>query len=117
MPVAGRDPRFLILARGGLALIERRPEEVALEELRAGMPEDRLPAGTVLQRYLQTLNGLVLDDLYCSTAKPPSALATVRAQGVRLMTIEHYPDGRQRAANAGTLSFTESDPLASNTRN
>ncbi|KAF0114831.1 MAG: extracellular endo alpha-1 4 polygalactosaminidase or related polysaccharide hydrolase-like [Rhodospirillaceae bacterium] len=112
----GRDPRFLVLVRGGLALIERRQEEVALEEIHAGMPEDRLPAGTVLQHYLQTLNGLVLDDFHCAATIPrpepsPSLRAAVRAQGVHLMTIEHCPDARQRAANAGTVSFIESDPL------
>ena len=64
----GRNPNFVVLMRGGAELLVKGEREADWEQERDpdGLTyEKRLPLGTVFREFIQPLDGLVLDGLYC----------------------------------------------------
>ncbi|MBC7908788.1 MAG: hypothetical protein H7Y60_18835 [Rhodospirillaceae bacterium] len=78
----GRNKDFVVLVRGGTELVVKGERETQWEELRdpnGKTFEKRLPLRTVFRPYLKTLDGLVLDGLYCG----PDALGKPLDKAIR----------------------------------
>lgn len=78
----GRNKDFVVLVRGGTELVVKGEREALWEELRdpnGKTFEKRLPLRTVFRPYLKTLDGLVLDGLYCG----PDALGKPLDKAIR----------------------------------
>ncbi len=74
----GRNPNFVVLMRGGAELLVKGEREADWEQERDpdGLTyEKRLPLGTVFREFIQPLDGLVLDGLYCGPYKLDKPLA------------------------------------------
>ncbi|MBC7952203.1 MAG: hypothetical protein H7Z12_10365 [Rhodospirillaceae bacterium] len=78
----GRNKDFVVLVRGGTELVVKGEREAEWEDLRDPTGrnfEKRLPLRTVFRPYLKTLDGLVLDGLYCG----PDALGKPLDKAIR----------------------------------
>ena len=73
-----RDPNFQVIMRGGAELLVKGEIEVEWESIRDPDGTNfikRLPLGATFRPLIRSLDGLVLDGLYCGPAKFDTSLA------------------------------------------
>ena len=108
----GRNPKFDILAREGLYLLFKGEWEEQLDELRKaqamGMIYDEEkfiaqlfrneeeaphPIGTPIRRYLQNIDGVVINGMFCENNPPDNAtMKIINDEGLNLFGVEHCSD-------------------------
>jgi hypothetical protein len=121
----GRDPGFVILARGGAPLALRDRREAVLAAARAAaagtaIVEPDTPAagvGEPASGFLNAVDGLVLDGQFCGA--PPvneETLARLLDMNLVIVSLDHCLDdgtvaeARRLAAEAGMLIVADTDP-------
>ncbi len=116
-----RDPNFMVLTRPGFDLLTWSQREYDLAEVKRD-PDARIstdaitPVGLPMRRYIQKLDGIVLNGQFCAPLRVPQAdlLAMMRA-GIGAMSIEHCRDanmasaGLNAAINIGVVSHIDLD--------
>ncbi len=119
-----RDPKFQIVARPGFDLLNFSQREYDLAEIKRDPSkiiaiETIRQVGTPMRRYMQAIDGFILDGQYCSALRVPRAdLAAARKEGLRALAIDTCPeDGAvvralQTAARDGIVTYatTTNDP-------
>jgi len=116
-----RNPEFIFVTRPGFDLLTWSRREFDLEEIKrpAGVvppPDTIVPVGAPMRRYIQMLDGFILNGQFCSPLRVPRAdLAAMRKQGLTALSIEHCPDiqtaglGIQAAVDAGVIAHVDTD--------
>ncbi len=111
-----RSPRFVMLARDAPELLVKENREWDLETGRdpdGAAAGKYTPVGSVVRPYLKAIDAMLIDGLFCgmdadgqptdpASAKPLlNALAVLRNEGRRCLSIEYAKDKVQAAAAAG----------------
>lgn len=114
----GRNRDFVLLVRGGAGLITKAPREGAWEEM--SKKTAAIPVGGLERAYVRSLDGIVLDGLYCADGKPtPAETRKARLDqmkplvelGRRVLSIDTCSggDAARLAAADKVLQFTAVD--------
>lgn len=116
-----RDPNFVVVTRPGFDLLTWSRREFDLAEIKrdplAKIPQDAIvQAGTPMRRYIQSIDGFILNGQFCAPLRVPGAdLQAMLKQGLKGMTIEHCraPDqataALQTATRMGVVSHIDLD--------
>jgi endo-alpha-1,4-polygalactosaminidase (GH114 family) len=120
-----RQPNFAVLARGAAPLAFRTRREAILDATRAtraggGAPNPDSPAagvGALSSGFIGAIDGLVMDGQFCGDPPVlPESIMQLQDLNLTLISIDHCADeetaakARLRAAEAGVLSFVDTDP-------
>lgn len=90
-----RDPAFIVVTRPGFDLLTWSRREFDLEEIKrdplAQIPADAIvPAGTPMRRYIQSIDGFLLNGQFCAPLRVPGAdLQAMLKQGLKGFSVEH----------------------------
>lgn len=90
-----RDPKFVVVTRPGFDLLTWSRREYDLAEIKrdplARIPSDAIvPVGTPIRRYIQSIDGFILNGQFCAPLRVPGAdLQAMLRQGLKGMSIEH----------------------------
>ena len=113
----GRDPKFQVIARPGFDLLNYSQREYDLAEIKRDPTkiiaiETIRPVGAPMRRYMQSIDGFILDGQYCSPLRVPrDDLAAARKEGLRALAIDTCPDDAavvralQSAARDGIVTY------------
>jgi len=94
----GRDPKFIVTTRGGFDLLAWSRREFDLAEIKrdplARIPGDAImPIGMPMRRYIQQLDGFVLNGQFCAPLRVPrDDLQAMVKMGLKALSIEHCRD-------------------------
>jgi endo-alpha-1,4-polygalactosaminidase (GH114 family) len=117
----GRNPKFIIVTRPGFDLLTWSRREFDLEDIKRDRnarvsPDSIVPAGSYMRRYIQRIDGVMLNGEFCAPLRVPrDELVGAQKQGIRLFSIEHCSDGataaaaRQSAIGAGVVAHIDTD--------
>lgn len=100
----GRNPKFVVVTEPGFDLTGWSRREFDLEELKRDRnakisPDAIVPVGTPMRRYLQRIDGLLLNGQFCAPLRVPRAdLAAMMKQGVKMLSVDHCADAAQGSA-------------------
>ncbi|MBX7199829.1 MAG: endo alpha-1,4 polygalactosaminidase [Rhodospirillaceae bacterium] len=100
----GRNPKFVVVTEPGFDLTSWSRREFDLEEIKRDRsakisPDSIVPVGTPMRRYLQRIDGLVLDGQFCAPLRVPRAdLAAMMKQGLKMLSVDHCADAAQASA-------------------
>ncbi|TAK99734.1 MAG: alpha-1,4-polygalactosaminidase [Rhodospirillaceae bacterium] len=115
----GRDPKFIVLAHPGFDLLYWSQREYDLEDAKRDPtkvvpPETIRPVGMPMRRYIQGLDGFVLDGQFCSPLRVPRAdLAEARDEGLKAASLDHCKSDAavaaalQAGADAKIITFAD----------
>lgn len=116
-----RDSEFIVATRGGFDLLSWSRREFDLEEVKRNplariLPDTILPVGMPIRRYIQQLNGIILNGQYCAPLRVPrDELQAMTKMGLKFLSIELCRDeamatSAQRAAiQAGVVAHVDPD--------
>ncbi len=116
-----RDPNFIVVTRPGFDLLSWSRREFDLAEIKrdpfAKIPQDSIvQVGTPMRRYIQSIDGFMLNGQFCAPLRVPAAdLQVMLKQGLKALTIEHCgtPDqasaALQTAVRMGVVSHIDLD--------
>ena len=116
-----RNPKFIVVTRGGFDLLDWSQREYDLEEVkRDPLAKVNMGAvmrvGMIMRRYLQRVDGVMLNGQLCAPLRvPQDDLGTMMKQGVKFLSIEHCRDDQvgmqalQAAQRAGIVSHVDTD--------
>jgi cysteinyl-tRNA synthetase, unknown class len=116
-----RDPNFMIVTRPGFDLLTWSQREYDLAEVKrdpdASFTSGSItPAGMPMRRYIQMIDGIVLNGQFCAPLRvPQSDLLAMMNTGLQALSIEHCRDaelasaGLNAAANLQVVSHIDLD--------
>ncbi len=116
-----RDPNFIVATRPGFDLLTWSRREFDLAEIQrdplAIIPDDAIMrVGTPMRRYIQSIDGFILNGQFCAPLRVPAAdLTAMLKQGLKGMTIEHCrtpgeaTTALQTAVRMGVVSHIDLD--------
>ncbi|MCC6915083.1 MAG: alpha-1,4-polygalactosaminidase [Rhodospirillaceae bacterium] len=116
-----RDPNFIVVTRPGFDLLSWSRREFDLAEIKrdpfANIPQDSIvQVGTPMRRYIQSIDGFLLNGQFCAPLRVPAAdLQVMLKQGLKALSIEHCrtPDqasaALQTAVRMGVVSHIDLD--------
>ncbi|MEQ9448201.1 MAG: alpha-1,4-polygalactosaminidase, partial [Rhodospirillaceae bacterium] len=114
-----RDPNFLVITRPGFDLLTWSQREFDLAEVKRYpdvyvSPAAIIPVGMPMRRYIQAIDGLVLDGQFCEPLRVPQAeLRRMMTTGLRFLSVEHCRDaatasaGLRAAINTGVVAHID----------
>jgi hypothetical protein len=117
----GRNPKFIVVTRPGFDLLTWSRREFDLDDVKRDhnarvSPDAIVPAGSYMRRYLQRIDGVLLNGEFCAPLRVPrDELVGAQKEGVKLLSIEHCSDGATAAAalksaiGAGIVSHVDTD--------
>ncbi len=100
----GRNPKFVVVTEPGFDLTGWSRREFDLEEIKRDRnakisPDSIVPVGAPMRRYLQRIDGVMLNGQFCAPLRVPRAdLAAMMKQGVKMLSIDHCADAAQGSA-------------------
>lgn len=100
----GRAPKFVVVTEPGFDLTGWSRREFDLEEIKRGRtakvsPDSIVPVGAPMRRYLQRIDGVLLNGQLCAPLRVPRAdLAAMMKQGVKMLSVDHCADAAQGTA-------------------
>ena len=116
-----RNPKFIVVTRGGFDLLDWSQREYDLEQVKRD-PLAKvnmgavMPVGMIMRRYLQRVDGVLLNGQLCAPLRvPQDSLGVMMKQGVKFLSIEHCRDDQvgmqalQAAQRAGIVSHVDTD--------
>jgi endo-alpha-1,4-polygalactosaminidase (GH114 family) len=99
--IRGRDKKAVVIVHNGFDLLYRSQREFDLAESKRD-PNKTYPAGSIwpvgmpMRRYIQAIDGFVLDGQFCSPLRVPRAdLAAARKEGLKALSFDHCKDNGQ----------------------
>jgi endo-alpha-1,4-polygalactosaminidase (GH114 family) len=117
--VRGRNKKAVVIVHNGFDLLNWSQREFDLVEAKRD-PDTTTPAGSVrpvgmpMRRYIQAIDGFILDGQFCSPLRVPRAdLAAAREDGLKALSFEHCKDDGQvidalrDAVNAKVIAFAD----------
>jgi len=116
-----RDPKFVIIARDSLDLMFWSQREYDLEEARrdplvAPKAGTVKPVGMPVRRFIQSIDGFVMDGQFCSPLRiPQDDLKHALDEGLKPLSLEHCKDNDKafealrQAAATNVVTFAEGD--------
>ncbi len=90
-----RDPNFIVVTRPGFDLLTWSQREYDLAEVKRDpdlniTPDAIAPAGMPMRRYIQAIDGIVLNGQFCAPLRvPQSDLRGMLNLGLQALSIEH----------------------------
>lgn len=100
----GRNPKFVVVTEPGFDLTGWSRREFDLEEIKRDRnakisPDAIVPVGAPMRRYLQRIDGLLLNGQFCAPLRVPRAdLMAMMKQGVKMLSVDHCADAAQGTA-------------------
>jgi endo-alpha-1,4-polygalactosaminidase (GH114 family) len=116
-----RDPKFVVIGHGAFDLLFWSQREYDLEEahrdpLVVPKPGTVRPVGMPMRRFIQAIDGFVMDGQFCSPLRvPQDDLKRARDEGLKPLSLEHCKNNDkaigalQKAAAANIVTFAEGD--------
>ena len=115
-----RNPDFVLLARPGFELLRWDAREFVLAEAKRPLdivvPEDAIiDMGQPMRRFIQAIDGVVIDNQFCRKGLPLSNLQRFQSMGVKIMSIEHCGSDAaavralEQSLNSFIVSHADSD--------
>ena len=116
----GRNPKFVTVTRPGFDLTSWSRREFDLDEIKRDRlkvsPDSIVPVGTPMRRYLQRVDGVLLNGQFCAPLRVPRAdVAAMMKQGVKMLSVDHCGDasaasaGLQAAVRMGVVAHMDLD--------
>jgi cysteinyl-tRNA synthetase len=117
----GRNPKFVMVTRPGFDLTSWSRREFDLDEIKRDRnakisPDAIVPVGTPMRRYLQRIDGVLLNGQFCAPLRVPRADVTaMMKQGVKMLSVDHCDDaasasaGLQAAVRMGVVAHMDLD--------
>ncbi|MHB1204525.1 MAG: alpha-1,4-polygalactosaminidase [Rhodospirillaceae bacterium] len=116
----GRNPKFVMVTRPGFDLTTWSRREFDLDEIKRDRlkvsPDSIVPVGTPLRRYLQRIDGVLLNGQFCAPLRVPRAdVAAMMKQGLKMLSVDHCDDasaasaGLQAAVRMGVVAHMDLD--------
>ncbi len=100
----GRNPKFVVVTEPGFDLTGWSRREFDLEEIKRDRtakiaPDAIVPVGAPMRRYLQRIDGVLLNGQFCAPLRVPRVdLAAMMKQGVKMLSVDHCADAAQGSA-------------------
>ena len=112
----GRNPKFVVVTRPGFDLLTWSRREFDLEDVKHDRtaklaPDAIVPVGAPMRRYIQSIDGVVLNGQFCAPLRVPhDEIDAMQKQGVKMLAIDHCLNGD--AAAAGIKNAISSNIVA-----
>lgn len=116
-----RDPNFTLITFGGFDLLHWSQREWELADIKKPAVEQTLgdsatPVGYPMRRYMQNVNGVILDGFFCAPLRVPEKdVATARGDNIKMLSIDHCATPQQvapafiAAAQSGVVAHVDAD--------
>ncbi|HCX14765.1 MAG TPA: hypothetical protein DGZ24_05565 [Rhodospirillaceae bacterium] len=116
-----RDPNFIVVTRPGFDLLNWSQREYDLAEVKRDPdirinPDAITPANMPMRRYIQAIDGIVLNGQFCAPLRvPQSEVSGMLNMGLQALSIEHCHSaetakaGLDAAINANVISHIDLD--------
>ena len=117
----GRNSKFVVVTQPGFDLTSWSRREFDLDEIKRDRnakisPDAIVPVGTPLRRYLQRVDGVILNGQFCNPLRVPRAdIAAMMKQGLKMLSVDHCGDpgsataALQAAVRMGVVAHIDLD--------